>query len=90
MASPGTSYGLESSPQHLEGFLKAELDFALTLAEMAAHQDPQSSEHFERRKRNAVAAVSTIHRMQHLLGNNRAKAEILTRCSELERLISTL
>jgi hypothetical protein len=90
MASPATSYGLETSPERLEDFLKAELDFGLTLADMAAHQDPQSSEHFGRRKRNAETAVSTIHGLKHLLGNNRAKAEILTRCSELERLISTL
>jgi hypothetical protein len=90
MASPGTAYGLESSPQHLEDFLRAELDFGLTLADMAAHQDPQAGEHFARRKRNAETAVSTIHGLMHLLGNNRAKAEIQMRCSELERLLATL
>ena len=90
MAASGSALDSKLSPQNLEGYLKAELDFGWTLADMAARQDPQSGEHFGRRKRKAEAAVSTVHRFKHLLGDNRAKAELLARCSELEDLISSL
>ena len=90
MASPGTSCLDESPSKNLEGYLKAELELGLTLADIAVHQDLPSDEHFGRRKRKAETAASTIHRWKHLLRNNEAKTEILTRCSELEQLISAL
>jgi hypothetical protein len=79
---------ISPSKPDLAGFVRGQLDFGFTLANIADNLESQSAEHVRRRKRKAAAIAVDVRRLTPLLESSDLRTEILTRCSELEERLS--
>jgi hypothetical protein len=77
------------SSQHLEDFLRIELELASTFAKMAAAKTLPGPESGARLKKKAIEALETVNRFKDRL-TEVARSEILERYLELQRLVSSL